>query len=284
MLAAISEICTRHELKVANIFHAGDGNLHPLILYNANDPDEALRAEQAGAEILIKCVELGGCLTGEHGVGIEKRDLMRVQFNEVDLGLQMRIKTAIRSAVAAEPGQGVSAGRAAGSCGGAGQSRLKRLRSAPVTAASCSSSRGIAYRLRQGSEMLLNAGHATILRKGCGADADGSECGRRRVEVVGGGTKRDIGRPTNVTHTMSLRMMRGVTLYEPNEMVMSVRAGTPVSEVVAQLAKNRQMLAFEPSEFAGVLGTANSTATIGACLPRMPRGRAGWRRVLRAIT
>jgi glycolate oxidase len=94
MLAAISDICAKHRLQVANIFHAGDGNLHPLILYNANDPAESLRAEQAGAEILTKCVEVGGCLTGEHGVGIEKRELMRVQFNDVDLGLQMRIKTA----------------------------------------------------------------------------------------------------------------------------------------------------------------------------------------------
>lgn len=94
MLAAIGDICARHKLRVANIFHAGDGNLHPLVLYNANDPAEAQRAETCGAEILVKCVELGGCLTGEHGVGIEKRDLMRVQFNETDLAVQMRIKTA----------------------------------------------------------------------------------------------------------------------------------------------------------------------------------------------
>jgi glycolate oxidase len=94
VLTSISEICARHGLRVANIFHAGDGNLHPLILYEANDPDQASRAELAGAEILTLCVEVGGCLTGEHGVGIEKRDLMRVQFSDTDLALQMRIKTA----------------------------------------------------------------------------------------------------------------------------------------------------------------------------------------------
>jgi glycolate oxidase len=92
VLVAISEICARHKLKVANIFHAGDGNLHPLILYNANDPVESESVELAGAEILTLCVKVGGCLTGEHGVGIEKRDLMRVQFNEADLGVQMQIK------------------------------------------------------------------------------------------------------------------------------------------------------------------------------------------------
>ena len=93
VLVEISAICGRHGLKVANIFHAGDGNLHPLILYDANNAAEAERAEEAGAEILKLCVAAGGCLTGEHGVGIEKRDLMRVQFDRTDLAVQMRIKT-----------------------------------------------------------------------------------------------------------------------------------------------------------------------------------------------
>ena len=93
VLTDISRICKEHGLKVANIFHAGDGNLHPLILYDANDPAQAQRAEEAGAEILKLCVDVGGCLTGEHGVGIEKRDLMPLQFGAADLALQMRIKT-----------------------------------------------------------------------------------------------------------------------------------------------------------------------------------------------
>lgn len=93
VLTRISEICSAHGLKVANIFHAGDGNLHPLILYDANKPEQAESAEAAGAEILKLCVDVGGCLTGEHGVGIEKRDLMTVQFTPTDLAVQMRIKT-----------------------------------------------------------------------------------------------------------------------------------------------------------------------------------------------
>ena len=93
VLARITEICAQQHLRVANIFHAGDGNLHPLILYDANDPEQSSKAEIAGAEILKLCVEVGGCLTGEHGVGIEKRDLMRVQFTDKDLALQMSIKT-----------------------------------------------------------------------------------------------------------------------------------------------------------------------------------------------
>lgn len=93
VLQRVSRICAGHGLSVANIFHAGDGNLHPLILYNMNDPSELRRAEQAGADILKLCVEVGGCLTGEHGVGIEKRDLMPVQFTPQDLEQQMRVKS-----------------------------------------------------------------------------------------------------------------------------------------------------------------------------------------------
>ncbi len=92
VLERMQEIIDRHGLRVANVFHAGDGNLHPLILYNINDAAEQEKAEEAGNEILKLCVEVGGCLTGEHGVGIEKRDLMPFQFTTVDLDQQMRVR------------------------------------------------------------------------------------------------------------------------------------------------------------------------------------------------
>ena len=93
-LDEIGWICRKYRFDVANIFHAGDGNLHPLILYNANDHLQLERVELCGAEILKLCVDLGGCLTGEHGVGIEKRELMQFQFNDADLAQQMRVKQA----------------------------------------------------------------------------------------------------------------------------------------------------------------------------------------------
>ena len=92
VLKRTGEIVRKYGLRVANVFHAGDGNMHPLILYNVNDPAEQAKAEAAGNEILLVCVEAGGCLTGEHGVGIEKRDLMRRQFSEIDLNQQMRTR------------------------------------------------------------------------------------------------------------------------------------------------------------------------------------------------
>ena len=92
VLRRIGEMSAEFGLDVGNVFHAGDGNMHPLILYDANKPGDLARCEAFGAEILKLCVEVGGCLTGEHGVGIEKRDLMAVQYTPADLEAQMRVK------------------------------------------------------------------------------------------------------------------------------------------------------------------------------------------------
>jgi glycolate oxidase len=94
VLARMRTLSDRYRLRVANVFHAGDGNLHPLVLYDANKPDEVERAEAFGADILRLCVEVGGVLTGEHGVGVEKRDLMGTMFDESDLAHQQRVKCA----------------------------------------------------------------------------------------------------------------------------------------------------------------------------------------------
>ncbi len=94
VLRRIGAMSREYGLAVANIFHAGDGNLHPLVMFDANDAGSMAKAEEFGAEILKLCVAVGGCLTGEHGVGIEKRDLMPVQFSATDLDQQRRVKSA----------------------------------------------------------------------------------------------------------------------------------------------------------------------------------------------
>jgi len=94
VLARMAEMGADYGLRVANVFHAGDGNLHPLILYDANAPGELETAERFGADILKLCVEVGGVLSGEHGIGVEKRDLMPAYFSEVELQQQQRVKCA----------------------------------------------------------------------------------------------------------------------------------------------------------------------------------------------
>jgi glycolate oxidase len=105
VLQRMSEMSKTYGLAVANVFHAGDGNLHPLILYDANKPGELERAEHFGADILRLCVEVGGVLTGEHGVGVEKRDLMPAMFSEIDLDQQQRLKCAFDEKGLLNPGK-----------------------------------------------------------------------------------------------------------------------------------------------------------------------------------
>ena len=105
VLAGMRELSEKHGLRVANVFHAGDGNLHPLILYDANKPGELARAEEFGADILRLCVAHGGVLTGEHGVGIEKRDLMPEMFNDIDLAQQIAVKCAFDGKQLLNPGK-----------------------------------------------------------------------------------------------------------------------------------------------------------------------------------
>ncbi|MBJ6372140.1 FAD-linked oxidase C-terminal domain-containing protein [Sedimentitalea arenosa] len=92
VLKGIGELSEKYGLQVGNVFHAGDGNMHPLILFDANKPGDLELCEQMGADVLKLCVEVGGCLTGEHGVGIEKRDLMLHQYGPEDLEAQMAVK------------------------------------------------------------------------------------------------------------------------------------------------------------------------------------------------
>ncbi len=104
-LTRIRELSEKYGLRCANVFHAGDGNLHPLILFDANEPGEMERAEAFGADILRACVELGGVLTGEHGVGVEKRDLMPEMFSDIDLAQQQRLKCAFDAGGLLNPGK-----------------------------------------------------------------------------------------------------------------------------------------------------------------------------------
>jgi glycolate dehydrogenase FAD-linked subunit len=105
VLNEMQTLSEKYGLRVANVFHAGDGNLHPLILFDANNPDELDRAEKFGADILRLCVRVGGVLTGEHGVGIEKRDLMPEMFSEADLNQQQRLKCAFDPEGLLNPGK-----------------------------------------------------------------------------------------------------------------------------------------------------------------------------------
>jgi glycolate oxidase len=105
VLAKIYEIAARHELQVLNVFHAGDGNLHPLLVYDAREPGVVERVHAAGTEIVTVSVDAGGALSGEHGIGLEKRDYMHLMFSEVDLAAQNALRCAFDPQMMANPGK-----------------------------------------------------------------------------------------------------------------------------------------------------------------------------------
>jgi glycolate oxidase len=105
VLRKVSEVSKKYNLMIPNVFHAGDGNLHPLILFDWRDPDQKARVMKAGMEILELCVEMGGTISGEHGVGLEKIDAMRLVFTEADIRSQVRVKQAFDRKNLANPGK-----------------------------------------------------------------------------------------------------------------------------------------------------------------------------------
>ena len=107
MLKAMTEMSGRYGLRVANVFHAGDGNLHPLIPFDANDAGELKRTEEFAAEVLEKCIEVGGTITGEHGVGVEKINQMCAQFGAAELELFHAVKRAFDRRGLLNPGKAV---------------------------------------------------------------------------------------------------------------------------------------------------------------------------------
>jgi glycolate oxidase len=107
VLLKIEELSQHYQLRVANVFHAGDGNLHPLILFDSNKPGEFEKTEEFGGKILEACVEAGGCITGEHGVGLEKIRQMAVQFNDQEIAQFHEIKAAFDSNAKLNPGKGI---------------------------------------------------------------------------------------------------------------------------------------------------------------------------------
>lgn len=240
-LAEIERLSAHYNLRCANVFHAGDGNLHPLILYTGSRPGEYERAEEMANDIVRMCVELNGSITGEHGVGIEKRQHLPFMFSSADIALMRRIHQAMDpknlanrgkmfppdgSQPAAEPAPAVG-------------------RPTPQTPA--------------------------LLRPETVAEVQEAVRSCSRALPRGAGTKPALSTPSEAEVTvLDMRSLSGVVQYEPAEFTFTALAGTPVAEVAALLASHGQYLPFDPL-LVDAGATLGGTVAAGLSGPRRYR-------------
>ena len=310
-LARIRDLSAKYDLRVANVFHAGDGNLHPLILYDANQPGEIERAEAFGADILRACVEFGGVLTGEHGVGIEKRDLMPEMFSEIDLNQQQRLKCAFDAQGLLNPGKVFPTLHRCAELGRVhvhggklafpdiAEILMMRLTqfsvvipreggvsSTPRHQGLTSAAAGYwivrpSAQLRTRRTMTTEFGFESVDTLKVRDAKDVEEVVRAAIaseqplEIIGHGTKRAIGHPMATNAVLDVSSLNAVTAYEPNELIITVQAGAPLADVQSLIDSKNQQFAFEPMDTSVLLGVSGS-GTIGGMIGA---GLAGPRRI-----
>jgi glycolate oxidase len=228
-LATIEELSRRQGLRVANVFHAGDGNLHPLILFDGAEPGAVERAEALAGEILDLCVELGGSITGEHGVGIEKRAFLPHMFAPEDLAVMRRLREAIDPAELANRGKMLPT---SGDDGHRPEASATPDGQAPPPGLPADGE----------PDSPADAPEVAALRE---AMRDAAEAGMR-VLPRGAGTKAPLSEPPDGAVTLDLASLRGIVQHDPGELTLTALAGTPVRELEDRLSVHGQYLPFDP--------------------------------------
>src|SRR5690606_29322964 len=215
-LAEVKKLSRKYEIEVANVFHAGDGNLHPLILFDSSQPGSLKKAEELAGEILDMCIRLGGSITGEHGVGMEKRAYLSRMFSPVDIRQMHALRRAIDPAEIANPGKML----------------LPEVLTAPESekesfAVPPTNTQHGHFQPTSEEEVL------EIVRQ------------HRRVVAMGGQTKPGL-IPSDGGCSFDLRKIGGIVEYDPSEFTITARAGTSIQELQDALAENGQFLPFDP--------------------------------------
>jgi glycolate oxidase len=230
-LATIDRLSVEHGLRVANVFHAGDGNLHPLILFDGREPGAVDRAHALAGEILDLCVQLGGSITGEHGVGMEKRAFLERMFGPADLALMRRLRASIDPAELANRGKMLPVAN-----GDRSPSVAPSPGHRPVPAAATGDGGD-----REATDLAGDPRVAALREALLAAARDGA-----RVLPRGAGTKPALSTPVDGERALEVAGLRGVVRYDPEELTLTALAGTPVGELAETLAGNGQHLPFDP--------------------------------------
>lgn len=214
-LAEIEMLGRKHGIRVANVFHAGDGNLHPLILFDGTEAGALEKAEELAGDILQMCIRRGGSITGEHGVGMEKREYLAHMFAPTDMEVMKRMRRSI------DPLEIANRRKMFPDENGHGRVSAPRIN-------------------RSGN------GAETTLRPGSFREVQQAVADHARIRPRGGGTKPALSRPPEGIASLELSGLSGIVEYEPEEYTFTALAGTPVAQVQERLAREGQYLPFDP--------------------------------------
>ena len=246
-LAAVAEITEKYDCKHGNVFHAGDGNLHPLLLFDSRDTDQLHRVEKAGWEIMEACVKLGGTISGEHGIGLEKQEAMRMVFSEDDFHAQRALKHAFDPDNMLNPGKVIPPPKDIGQNGEpSGPTLLEQVRGAS----------GNGSRASEIMEKIKTAASQN-----------------QAVVPMGSGTFSQFGNlPNREAQTVSSLSLADVIEYDPPNQVITVGAGMSLAALQEHLKANNQWLPIRPPFFRSS-STVGSLVALAACGPeRMAYG------------
>jgi glycolate oxidase subunit GlcD len=246
-LAAVAAITEKYGCEHGNVFHAGDGNLHPLLLFDSRDTDQLHRVEKAGWEIMEACVKLGGTISGEHGIGLEKQEAMRMVFSEDDFHAQRALKQAFDPGNILNPGKVIPPPKEGAQNGEAAEPTL----------------------LEQVRGVSGNGSRASEIMEKIQAAASQNQA----VIPVGSGTFSQFGNlPEARAQTVPSLSLADVIEYDPPNQVITVGAGMSLAALQEQLAANNQWLPVRPPFF-GSSSTIGGLVALAACGPeRMAYG------------
>jgi len=256
VLGRIQEIARAHDVRVCNVFHAGDGNLHPNIPYNANDPAESKRVHEAMREVMLACIDAGGTITGEHGVGLDKLAYMDELFSADSLAAMCDLRQVFDPERRSNPAKVVPV-HACREWHGAAGARREAAGSSELTGADeRSPARGPAAVRRGGG---VREDVRRLATDVAAAARDG-----RSVRIAGGGSWLRAGRPVQDAPVLSTRGLAGIREYVPGDLTLTAGAGTPLSDIQRAAAEHGQWLACDPLGVPdGTLGATIATASYG---------------------
>jgi len=250
VLDAAYAIAARHQLKIANVFHAGDGNLHPLICFDSRFPEEVQRVKEAGRELMQVCVRAGGTITGEHGVGLDKRELLPLVFSDADMDAMLRVRAAFDPLGLCNPGKIVPMLRGCGEANAVGTRmnadethglpEVEQVRKRGLPPLSLAQIVGEAYVSSQNGTMIVSPASAEEISEIMKL----ASCEDWTVLPAGGMTSLR----TTANLIVSTSRLNQIVEHEPADLIAVAQAGVKLTDFNAKLAEKGQWLPLDPPD------------------------------------